>query len=363
MLRNGYLLYQPSVEEIQPGESETIQAVVGSIERTNASSFAARRHAIRQQHAKGHGYLKGELTVYDDLPDHLRQGMFKAARSYPIVVRLSTAFGDVRSDRIRVPRGMAIKVLGVDGARALPEEDTSVNQDFLLVNHKNYFSDAAAYLKIQRTFEWQPRTPDFALRAIGFVARGAKKISGCAGFRPPQGTDALADAGDNILGQSFYSQAALRFGAYIARLCAAPLSDTVLQYAGVPAHASDNVLRDFVVDFFRNNAAEYELRAQLGTDLRRTPVEDASVEWREEISPHQPIARITLPSQRADSPARRGYADDVLSFNPWRCLAAHQPLGSIMRVRREAYRASSTFRNQMNGLLMKEPQDISEFPD
>jgi hypothetical protein len=35
--------------------------------RTNASSFAARHHAIRQQHAKGQGFLKGELTVYDDL--------------------------------------------------------------------------------------------------------------------------------------------------------------------------------------------------------------------------------------------------------------------------------------------------------
>jgi hypothetical protein len=363
MLRNGYLLYEPSVEQTQPGEQETIQAVVSSIERTNASTFAARRHAIRQQHAKGQGFLKGELTVYGDLPDHLRQGVFATARSYPIIVRLSTAFGDIRSDRIRVPRGMAIKVLGVDGAKALPAEDTSANQDFLLVNHRNYFSDAAAYLRIQRTFEQQPSTPDIVLRGLGLAARGAKKLSRCAGFTLPMALGPLADAGDNILGESFYSQAAIRFGVYIARLCAAPVSDSVLQLKGLPASTDDNAIRNFVVDFFRNNAAEYELRAQLGTDPRRTPVEDASIEWLEEISPHQPIGRITLPAQEADSPERRAYSDETLSFNPWRCLAAHQPLGSIMRLRKEAYRASSTFRHKMNEHPLKEPQDISEFPD
>jgi hypothetical protein len=347
---------------MQPDEPKTTKAVVDSIERTNASSFAARQHAIRQQHAKGQGFLKGELTVYDDLPDHLRQGLFTKARSYPIIVRLSTAFGDIRSDRIRVPRGMAIKVLGVDGAKALPE-DTSANQDFLLVNHKSYFSDAASYLKLQRTFEWQPSTPDLALRGLGLLARGAKKVSGCTGLGLPKGLDAVADPGHNILGESFYSQAAIRFGVYIARLCAAPVSESVLELKDLPASAGDNTVLDFVVDFFRKNTAEYELRAQLGTDLRRTPVEDASIEWGEEISPHQPIARITLPAQEANSPARRSYSDETLSFNPWSCLAAHQPLGSIMRLRKEVYRASSVFRHRMNKQAMTEPLDISEYPD
>ena len=361
MQRAGYLRYEPSIEAVPPEEQETIKAVVASIQRTNASSFAKLHHAIRQQHAKGQGFLKGELTVYDDLPNHLRQGMFATARSYPIIVRLSTALGDIRSDRIRVPRGMAIKVLGVNGAKALPE-DTSTNQDLLLVNHKHYFSDAASYLRLQRILEKQPGLPDILLRGAGLLARGAKKVSDCAGFALPMGLDAVADAGQNILGESFYSQAAIRFGDYIARLCAAPVSESVLQLKGMPAHTDDHAVLNFVVDFFKNNAAEYELRAQLGTDLRRTPVEDASIEWPEEVSPHQPIGRITLPPQEADSPERRAYSDETLSFNPWHCLAAHQPLGSIMRLRKEAYRASSDFRHNM-GKPMKEPHDISEYPD
>ena len=74
MPRDGYLLYDPSLEQIQPGERETIQAIVDSIGRTNKSSFTTWHRGIRQQHAKAHGFLRGTLTIYDDLPEHLRTG-------------------------------------------------------------------------------------------------------------------------------------------------------------------------------------------------------------------------------------------------------------------------------------------------
>ena len=48
-------------------------------------------------------------------------------------------------------------------------------------------------------------------------------------------------------------------------------------------------------------------------------------------------------------------------------LAAHQPLGSIMRVRRDAYRASRTLRQQQNqnraNRPPEEPQQIADLPD
>jgi hypothetical protein len=362
MPSDGYLLYERSVEQIQPGERETIQAIVDSIRKTNKSSFAKWQRGIRQQHAKAHGFLKGELTVYDDLPEHLRQGMFAQARSYPIIVRLSSALGDIRSDRVRVARGFAIKVLGVDGARLRPE-DNSANQDLLLVNHKNYFADAAAYRSLQRSFEYQPMLPDFALRTVGLLARAGTRIFNLAGLTAPSSVRALADQGDNILGETFYSGAAIRFGDYIARLSLAPVSESVRNLTGLPAHNEENAMHDFVVDFFRNNTAEYELRAQLGKDLQSTPVEDADIEWLDKISPQQPLARITLPPQQADSPARRAYGDKILSFDPWRCLAAHQPLGSLMRLRREVYQASSAFRHDKDQEPMHEPQRITELPN
>ena len=358
MPRNGYLLFEPSIEQPRADEAETIKTIVASIERTSRSSSG---HGIRQQHAKSHGFLRGELIVYD-LPDHLRQGMFATPRTYPIIIRLSTAFGEIRSDRVRRPRGMAIKVLGVSGPKALTD-DKSSNQDFLLVNHKSYISDAAAYLKnAQRIFEVQPIFPDFAIRALGFISRILVKLKS-AGAPIPVLAGALADPGANIIGETFYSEGALRFGDYVARLAAAPISDAARALTGQPAYHDDDELLHSVVEFFSKNSAEYELRAQLCVDLQRTPVEDSSIDWPEDIAPFQPLAKIVLPSQAANSPARRAYVDDVLSFNPWRCLADHQPLGSIMRLRKDAYRRSAVLRHEWNNKPMAEPQDISELPD
>jgi hypothetical protein len=365
MPHDGYLRFDPSIEQPRADEAETIKAILESIGRTNESSFAARHHAIRQQHAKSHGFLRGELILYD-LPEHLRQGLFATPRAYPVIVRLSTAFGDIRSDRIRVPRGMAIKVLGVGGPKALPDDD-STNQDFLLVNHNSYFSDAAAYLNAQRIFEVQPIFPDFALRALGFASRVLARSGVVDKFKralPVSAlANALADPGANIIGETFYSEGALRFGDFVARLAAFPLSDSARALTGRPACTDDNELLQSVVEFFSKNSAEYEIRAQLCVDLQRTPIEDSSIDWPEDVAPSQPLAKIVLPAQAANSPARRAYSDDVLSFNPWRCLAAHQPLGSIMRLRKDAYRISSVFRHQKNNKPMTEPHDIAEFPD
>jgi hypothetical protein len=93
------------------------------------------------------------------------------------------------------------------------------------------------------------------------------------------------------------------------------------------------------------------------------PVEDPSVEWPEDLSPYVPVARIVAGPQNAYSAERRVYVDEKLSFNPWHCLAAHRPLGNIMRARFHAYKASSEFRHAANGREMVEPRSIAELPE
>lgn len=75
-----------------------------------------------------------------------------------------------------------------------------------------------------------------------------------------------------------------------------------------------------VVNFFRSNTAEYEVRVQLCTD--RAEIEDATVAW---PSPECGVAKIAFLSQHAGTPERRVYGDDSLSFTSWRGLAAHRP--------------------------------------
>jgi len=360
-----YLVYGDGIEQLQPDEDELTEKILASMLRVNRSVCDRHRHGVRDAHAKSHGIVKGELVVPADLPAHLRQGLFAKAGSYPVIVRFSTAPGDLQSDRVPSPRGMAIKVLGLDGDKLLPDDDTR-NQDLLLVNHPVIpFGHVKAYWDTQQLLEKSDGSPESLLRFAAALARGATQLLKAAHIDVPASIEAIGTTNHHILGETFHSMAALRFGEYVAKLSAAPRSESVRALTGqaLPADHTDSALRDLVVAHFATQGAEYELRAQLSIGLEAMPVEDASVVWEEDASPHQVVGKIVIPAQAAYSDARRVYGDDVLSFSPWRGLAAHRPLGSIMRIRRAAYEQSSRSRHAMNLAPRTEPREISELPD
>ena len=93
------------------------------------------------------------------------------------------------------------------------------------------------------------------------------------------------------------------------------------------------------------------------------PVEDAAVVWPEDASPYVPVARISVAPQPAWSAARAAAVDDGLSFSPWHGLAAHQPLGGIMRARKPVYAEIAGLRAELNGCPLHEPRDREPLPD
>ena len=128
------------------------------------------------------------------------------------------------------------------------------------------------------------------------------------------------------------------------------LKDARLDLLGRP-----DALRDAVREHFRVHGAVWNLCAQLCTDLKAMPVEDASVAWPEDQSPYLPVGRITAQAQDAWSRSNITRVDDGMSFNPWHGLAAHQPLGSVMRARKAAYPRSVAFRQEHSGCPIIEP--------
>jgi hypothetical protein len=365
MAQDAYVAYSDEVEQLRPDEDALADKIVEALGRNNEAAYRRYKHGVRDAHAKSHGVLRGELTVYPELASHLRQGLFATEATYPVIARISSAFGEIRSDQLHFARGMAIKVLGVHGPKALPGDD-GVAQDFLLVNNPTIaFGDVRSYHDAMRLAAIQAKSPDAAVKATGVLARAVASILKAVHIALPAPIEVLAGPNNHILGETFHSMAALRYGHYIAKLSVAPLSESVCALSGrhVDGALGSDALRDLVVDFFAHNSAEYELRAQLCTDLVTMPVEDASVLWPDAVSPHQRIAKITFPAQDAYSSARQAYADDALSFNPWHALADHRPLGSIMRLRIKAYEASTAFRHKMNNVPRIEPRDITELPD
>ena len=164
------------------------------------------------------------------------------------------------------------------------------------------------------------------------------------------------------LAEAYFTQVPIRFGDHIAKLAVVPVSSAqrALDRTSVDLRDPD-ALRTATVGFLRGNDAEFEVRVQLCTDLNSMPVEDASVAWPEEKSPYRTVARLRLPRQESCSPARRRFVDG-LSFCVSHSLAAHRPLGSIMRARLRAYPVMSRLRREANGAPLHEPAAIKEVP-
>jgi hypothetical protein len=51
-----------------------------------------------------------------------------------------------------------------------------------------------------------------------------------------------------------------------------------------------------------------------------------------------------------------------MSFSPWHGLAAHRPLGSVMRVRKVVYETAAKFRAERDGVSIVEPHNLDNFP-
>ena len=70
------------------------------------------------------------------------------------------------------------------------------------------------------------------------------------------------------------------------------------------------------------------MQAQFYTDPQGTPIEDGRAPWRS--------AKETVAVLEADALADPEEVE-ADHFDPWAALAAHRPLGEIMRARRAAY--------------------------
>jgi hypothetical protein len=109
------------------------------------------------------------------------------------------------------------------------------------------------------------------------------------------------------------------------------------------AGTSPDYLAEELARRLKAGPVAYDLRLQFYVDAASTPIEDASVEWREDVSPFVTVGRLTLPQQDVSSTRGRRVSDHIesLSFDPWHALEEHRPLGNVMRARNHAYRLST----------------------
>jgi hypothetical protein len=352
--------YSPGVEVPEDQEAATSFDLKDTMHGISLKTYQDSGHAIRSVHAKTHGLLLGELTVAEGLPAVYAQGLFAKAGSYPVVIRLSTTPGDILADDVSTPRGMALKVVGVEGARVDGSENDAT-QDFVLVNGPVFSAPTAK--KFAGSAKLLAATTDKApnlKRLFSAVARGAEKAIEAVGGESATIKALGGHPETHPLGETYFSQAPVLYGDYMAKVSVAPVSPSLRALTDAPVDLKDKPdgLRDAVVEYFASHGGEWVLRVQLCTDLDKMPIEDASVEWPQDLSPYVTVARLRVEPQQAWSEGRAKAIDGGMQFNPWHALAAHRPIGSIMRVRKEVYAMSKRFRAERNGVEIVEPANV-----
>lgn len=356
--------FNESLEKPEPDEAETIGDMTETLLSISRKTYEDGGHAIRSVHAKSHALLEGRLIVDAGLPESLAQGLFAQPGEHPVVMRISTTPGDILDDKVSTPRALAVKVLGVVGARAAGSEGATT-QDFVMVNGPAFGApNAKAFLKNLKLLASTTDKAPGLKQAASLLLQGAEKVLEAFGGKSPTLIALGGHPETHVLGETYYTQVPMRFGDYVAKLSVAPVSPglTALTAAKVDLEDRPNGLRDEVVAFFRDHGGEWEVRVQLLRDLDTMPVEDASFVWPEDQSPYQRVARIVVEPQDAWSAARSTAVDDGVAFSPWHALAAHRPLGSVMRARKATYEASKNFRAERNGVAATEPAADFKLP-
>ena len=364
------LPYEARYEYEEEGEQETRAQLLQTLHGISATTYADSGHATRSVHAKSHGLLRARLQVLDGLAPELAQGLFAVPAGYDAVMRISTIPGDMLDDKVSVPRGMAVKVIGVPGTQlssldADDGEPPAATQDFVLVNGPAFLAPGAK--KFLGSLKLLAGTTDKAPRlkqALSTVLQGAEKALEAVGGESGTLKSLGGHPETHVLGETYYSQAPILYGAYMAKVALVPVSPELaaLRGAHVDLDGKPNGLRDAVVAFFSRHAATWEVRIQLCRDIATMPLEDSSVAWPEEDSPYLPVARLTALPQAGWSEALSRAVDDGMAFSQWHGVLEHRPLGSIMRVRKAAYAMSARFRFERTGNIAREPRDLAAFP-
>jgi catalase len=150
------------LELVPPGEAALMDQVVRTTVARMKKRDTGDAPVLRGVHPKDHGCVTATFRVADGLPAELRVGVFATpGREYPAWVRFSNAAPLVGADTSPTTghgsRGMAIKLMKVEGTRLL-ERDEPLTQDFLMVNQPMFaFANVEDYAAFN---EFTLKNPD-----------------------------------------------------------------------------------------------------------------------------------------------------------------------------------------------------------
>ena len=288
---------------------------------------------LRNFHPKMHGCLQGKFIVEDSLPEEYRVGLFRIPKTYDAWIRFSSAPPNVRSDKKKAGRGLAIKILNVEGEIIDPDPLGLKTQNFLMTTSPVLSSGFVSNYRraIKALIAGFPGNLPYIIdpsnwRRLALTLKSMKKHA-------------------NLLEVPYYTGSPFRFGTKgAAKFLVLPQKPAISKFS---RKATDYFLRERLIEDLKTSDACFDFMVQPQTDPVKEPIEDTSYAWR---NPSYKVATIHIPPQEFATQERIIFGEN-LSFSPWLCLKDHQPLGGINRARRRVYRELAELRKKRNGVV------------
>lgn len=301
-----------------------------NVVRKSLEKKYANTEMLRRFHAKGLGLVAATLTVFDDIPEHLRTGLFETPKTFNAWIRFSNAQPKVLDDKKKAPRGMAIKVLEASTSNLHDDPMGANTQDLVLTTNEILF----------------PGTVKLYLQSLkglfgNFLYMIPILLNPCnwkGAYSIFKGKKRVA----NVLEENYFSATPYLFGQDKAvKWHVKPLK---AKTSTIPKNPSANFLTQRLSADLSTQSATFELYAQFQSDPTLEPIEDTSVQWK---TPLVKLATIHIPSQTFDTDERNKMSEQM-RFSPWHCLPEHRPLGGNNRVRKVLYQELAKLRSEWN---------------
>lgn len=305
---------------------------MGQKTRIEKGQKPAERAVFRKQH----GIAYGNFIINKDIPKEYKVGIF-AGDSYECAMRFSSDTSPSSPDLLSTI-GVGLKLFGVKGRNLFGEGDTA---DFIFQNIDRFFAKDAQQM--------------FAFTTAGVIDQDYDSY---INKHPELGRilAAMAKEEASCLSASYWAILPFRLGpSTIVKYRLVP-DDT---YKGAPFD-DNNYLKLDLEKRLRNGDATFRFEIQVRTNNETMPLDDAQVVWSTKESPYICIAKLHIPQQDITAIGQADFGSN-LSFNIWRTLAAHKPLGSIAEARKVVYAASAETRHQANGQQLQEPKQRCPF--
>ncbi len=336
-----------------------IQLVQEKNRKLHANPKKDGKSVFRGFHAKAHGCLAGELIVNDpqSRPEWTRHGLFAQSGTYPAWTRYSNGTGLIQADYKTEPRGMAIKVLGVNGSRAqlYGHSFETQTQDFLMTNKPFATTpDPTTFI------EFAEATAGGKLATLNFIRKNLwifpilKDLKFNKSWLPNMAAITYWSGVPISMGKTSEGQRVpVKFFvtpcARAAYLEDAEVNADIgrLERLGNQLGFSDysNYGRDWLKKLTGKYDVCYDLKFQIQTDLNKTSVEDGLDEWTVEESTPVTVARLLMPKQNFDTDERNRLCERM-RMNPWNGLDEHTPMSDTNQARGIVYLSSAKHREK-----------------